>query len=139
MDVDQDGYWSRDEYVRVQNMYGTPILNIFEKFPMNVEDAFEALFGFPLVMTISNFYEADRDNDGLLSTSEFVNYLRVAGFETTNALAFMQNYEGLLTFEQFLNLTNTLPNDAFPRNTVDNDLWGTSISTDYSDSYYYYG
>lgn len=104
---------------------------------MNVEDAFEALFGFPLITAITNFYEADRDNDDFLSTSELTSHLKVSGFQTANVVTFMESYEGFLNFDQFLNLTNSIPNDVFPKNTLNNDIWGTAISADYSN--YYYG
>ncbi|KAE9546073.1 hypothetical protein FO519_010715, partial [Halicephalobus sp. NKZ332] len=131
MDVDNDGYWSRDEYTRVNNMYGNPIANIFEKYPMNVEDAFDALFGFPLITTIANFYEADRDNTGTLSAQEFKDYLSVDGLQSKNADSYIQSFGGSLNFTQFLDFTESLPNDLFPVNTVNYDFWGSALSPDY--------
>uniref|UniRef100_A0AC34RA46 EF-hand domain-containing protein n=1 Tax=Panagrolaimus sp. JU765 TaxID=591449 RepID=A0AC34RA46_9BILA len=137
-DLDKDGKWSRQEYLRVNNMYFSPVANVFEKYPMVVEDVYDALFGFPLIQTIETFYEADRNKDGTLSTSEFIAYLNVANLKTDNAASFVQESGGNVNFTQFLALTNSFPNDLFPKNTENYDNWGNAVAIDYSHGNYLY-
>lgn len=116
-------------------MYFSPVANIFEKYPMIVEDVYDALFGFTLIQTIEKFYEADRNNDDTLSNSEFIAYLDVANYKTENAALFVQKCGGNVNFTQFLTLTNSFPNDLFPKNMNNYDNWGNVIAIDYLSNY----